>query len=82
MVDDLVLMHPLIPWEPDPQPGLRGRRVLITAGQRDPICPAQLTQSLADYLVAHGAIVEMHWHPGGHEISQSEITAISAFLAA
>ena len=36
LVDDAILMHPLIPWEPEPQPGLDGRRVLITAGERGP----------------------------------------------
>ena len=78
---DLVLLHPLIPWAPAPQPALRGKRVLITAGQRDPICPAPLTQGLADYLIAQGADVTLHWHAGGHEIAQSEIAAIGAFLA-
>ena len=78
--DTYVLLHPLIPWEPAPQPGLDGRRVLITAGERDPICPAPMTQSFADYLTAQGADVTLHWHPGGHEIAQSEVDAIAAFL--
>ncbi len=82
LVDTLILMHPLIPWEPAPQPGLRDRKVLITAGQRDPICPAPMTQRLAGYLEAQGAHTQLHWHPGGHEISQSEVDAIAAFLAA
>lgn len=80
LVDKLVLMHPLIPWQPEPQPGLAGRKVLITAGERDPICPAPLTQALADYLQAQGADVTTHWHSGGHEISESEINAVATFL--
>ena len=80
LVDTLVLMHPLIPWEPDPQPGLKGRRVLITAGQRDPICPSDRTQALADYFAAQGADVGLVWHPGGHEIAQSEVDAVVQFL--
>ena len=79
LVDDLILMHPLIPWVPAPQPGLAGRRVLITAGERDPICPAAMTQALADYLSAQGALVATHWHSGGHEIAQSEIATITQF---
>ena len=81
LVDRMVLMHPLIPWTPAPQPGLAGRRILITAGQRDPICPAPLTQALADYLTAQGADVTLEWHSGGHEISQGEVQAITDFLA-
>ena len=81
LVDTLVLMHPLIPWTPAPQPGLRGKRVLITAGRRDPICPAPLTQSLSDYLQAQGADATLHWHDGGHEITRDEIAAIQTFLS-
>jgi phospholipase/carboxylesterase len=80
LVDDLILMHPLIPWTPAPQPGLSGRRVLLTAGQRDPICPAPLTQALTDYLRAQGAEVTDIWHPGGHEIRQDEVSAVQTFL--
>lgn len=81
LVDDMILMHPLIPWSPDPQPGLAGRRVLITAGECDPICPERMTHALADYLSAQGAEVSVHWHPGGHEIAQSEIDRITQFIA-
>ncbi len=81
LFDSAILMHPLIPWTPAPQPRLAGKRVLITAGQRDPICPPAQTQALADYLTAQGTDVNIAWHPGGHEIQQSEIGAIQEFLA-
>ncbi|AEQ52753.1 alpha/beta hydrolase [Pelagibacterium halotolerans] len=80
LIDAGVLMHPLIPWEPEPVEGLAGRRVLITAGRRDPICPAPLTQSLADWFVGQGAATEIVWHEGGHEIVQSELAAVAGFL--
>lgn len=82
ILTDLVLMHPLIPWTPAPQPGLQNARILITAGRADPICPAPLTQALRDYLHAQGAQVTDHWHPGGHEIVQSEVQAAAQFLKA
>jgi phospholipase/carboxylesterase len=81
LVDEVILLHPLIPWEPAPQPGLEGRRVLITAGQRDPICPPPLTERLARWFEAQGAEVTLDWHPGGHEIAQTEIAAIQRFLS-
>ena len=80
LVGEAVLLHPLIPFEPPAQPGLKGRRVLITAGRRDPICPAPLTQRLADWLEGQGAEVALHWHPGGHEVAPSEWGAVQAFL--
>ncbi|MEL7089002.1 MAG: alpha/beta hydrolase, partial [Planctomycetota bacterium] len=39
LFDGTVLMHPLIPWEPGPQPGLAGKAIFVTAGRADPICP-------------------------------------------
>ncbi len=81
LVDDLVLMHPLIPWAPEPQPGLKGARVLITAGERDPICPPPATVALESYLREQGASVRTEWHPGGHEIRQNELAAVQAFLS-
>jgi phospholipase/carboxylesterase len=77
---DAVLLHPLIPFTPPDAPGLLGRRVLITAGQRDPICPPPLTMRLSDWLETQGARVTLHWHGGGHEIASSEWEAAQAFL--
>jgi phospholipase/carboxylesterase len=80
LIDDAVLLHPLIPWTPESQPGLKGKRVLITAGRRDPICPPTLTQALADYASAQGVEMELVWHDGGHELRSSEIEAARRFL--
>ncbi|MGE6782715.1 alpha/beta hydrolase [Ensifer adhaerens] len=78
--DKAVLMHPLIPFRPKDNAGLKGRRILVTAGERDPICPAPLTQALADYFQGQGAEIETEWHSGGHDIRQDEIAAIARFL--
>ncbi len=80
LFDRAVLMHPLIPFTPRDQPGLAGKQVLITAGERDPICPAPLTTALADYLKRQGADVTVEWHAGGHDIRSNEIAALQAFL--
>lgn len=82
LFDRAVLLHPLIPWDPAPVPGLKDLRLLITAGQRDPICPLPLTQSLERYFKAQGSSVALLAHPGGHEIRQQEISAIAEFLQA
>ncbi|KQS83260.1 MULTISPECIES: alpha/beta hydrolase [unclassified Rhizobium] len=75
-----ILLHPLIPFKPKTNPALAGKKILITAGQRDPICPAPLTQALADYFTAQKASVEMEWHTGGHDIRQNEVEAIQRFV--
>ncbi len=43
LFDAAVLMHPLIPFEPQVKGSLAGRRILMTAGKRDPICPPNVT---------------------------------------
>ncbi|KQY13736.1 alpha/beta hydrolase [Rhizobium sp. Root482] len=80
LFDKAVLLHPLIPFRPKDNAALAGKSILITAGQRDPICPAPLTQALADYFVGQAAQVELEWHTGGHDIRQNEIEAVQRFL--
>ncbi len=82
LFDRLVLMHPLIPWTPEPQPRLAGRPVLITAGRRDPICPLPMSEALRDWFAAQGAEVELVLHDGGHEVAQVEFSALADALAA
>ncbi|RUT34417.1 alpha/beta hydrolase [Arsenicitalea aurantiaca] len=81
-VDRAVLMHPLIPFTPEDQPGLAGRAVLITAGRADPICPAPETQKLGDWFGAQGAKTEIVWHAGGHEVRPEELQAVQRFVTA
>jgi len=81
LFDATVLMHPLIPFKPAAQPGLAGKRVLITAGRRDPIGPASATQALGDYFTGQGASADIVWHDGGHELRQEELVAAQGFLA-
>ncbi|MFB2562138.1 alpha/beta hydrolase [Rhizobium sp. IMFF44] len=80
LFDAAVLMHPLIPFEPKDNARLAGKRVLITAGERDPIAPAPVTTALADYFARQDAEVTLEWHPGGHDIRPNEIEAIGKFL--
>lgn len=78
--DALILMHPLIPWTPDPSPDLAGKPVFISAGQRDPICPMPSTEALLSYLGDQGAEVTTHISYGGHEIRDDELMAVQTYL--
>ncbi|WFU08012.1 alpha/beta hydrolase [Rhizobium sp. CB3090] len=81
LFDAAVLMHPLIPFQPRDNAKLDGSRVLITAGERDPISPAPVTKALADYFMRQKAEVTLDWHSGGHDIRPNEIEAIRGFFA-
>lgn len=80
LVQTAALLHPLIPWTPDPEPRLAMKRVLVTGGRADRIAPPDTVQALADYFAAQMADVTTAWHPGGHEIPQSEVDALRDFL--
>ena len=80
LFDTAILLHPLIPFEPAAQPALTAKRVLITAGRRDPICPPPATQKLADWYTGQGASVTLFWHEGGHEVRNEELAAIRDHL--
>lgn len=80
--DVAVIMHPLIPFTPAPQPGLEGKKIIITAGRRDPIAPVHSAELLVRYLKEQGADVTLFWHEGGHEIRREELLAIRDFLNA
>ena len=75
-----VLMPPPIPFTPEEQPGLAGRRVSITAGERDPICPPEMTRALYDYFERQGTVAQVVFHPGGHELQESELGVVHRFV--
>ena len=81
LVDAAVLMHPLIPFVPVIAGDLTGKRILITAGRRDPICPPNLTLRLEAHLRDKGGDVTVEWHDGGHELRPNEVEAARRFLA-
>jgi phospholipase/carboxylesterase len=74
------LLHAMVPLVPLQLPQLSGRRVLLTAGRRDPLVPAANTQQLADLLTQAGAAVTLHWENGGHQISNDELTQVAAWF--
>lgn len=82
LFDRVGLLHPLIPWQPEPVEGLAGRPVLITSGERDPICPWPLTQSLVAWFEQQGAQVTTEVHSGGHEVQAVEIVALGTLFEA
>lgn len=81
LFDRVALLHPLIPWDPEPAPGMAGKPVLITAGRRDPITPFAMSERLITWFGTSGAKVLHEVHDGGHELRQNELHALQRFLA-
>lgn len=87
----MLLLHPevfrgavlLAPMSPPPDmeaADLSAVGVFIGAGRADPIAPPGQAEELATLLSEQGAAVEMRWHPGGHGVDQSVLSAAQAWL--
>ncbi len=74
------LLHPLVTWQPDPNPVLSKRSVLVTAGRRDPITPWPKSEELIEWLTAQGVDIRTEVHNGGHELRNTELTALMALF--
>jgi len=77
-----ILLRPMVPFVPESLPKLGGKRVLVAAGQSDPIVPARQSEMLAEMLRSAGAEVTLHWSPGAHGLDRSDIAAASQWWQA
>jgi predicted esterase len=76
-----VLLSPMVPFEPEQPPQLSGTDVFIGAGRRDVMSPPEQAERLSALLESAGANVRLHWEPGGHQITDSELEAVRDWLA-
>lgn len=81
LFDRVGLLHPLVTWEATPPATLKDRKVLITAGRRDPITPWAQSEGLIAWFEAGGASVSTEVHEGGHELRNEELHALAALFA-
>ncbi len=75
-----VLFRAMVPFKPAALPDLSGMPLFLSAGERDPIVPAENVRELAAMFQSAGADVAMHWHPGGHELGPDDIDAARLWL--
>ncbi|PJK16262.1 carboxylesterase [Chryseomicrobium excrementi] len=70
-----ILYHPMIPNPDATIPELSGLPVFIGAGVNDQMVPYTESEGLKAMLSEHGAEVEMHVEPYGHQLTGSEVDA-------
>jgi predicted esterase len=75
-----ILIRAMVPFEPDSAPDLSGRAVLLSEGRMDPLIPAARAERLAQILEDAGADVELAWQPGGHALTQGDVTVARRWL--
>jgi phospholipase/carboxylesterase len=77
-----VLLRPMMPLSAAPVTRLAATPVLVLSGSMDPIASDASTARLMSALSASGASVVHRELPAGHELSQADIAAARAWLAA
>jgi len=78
-----ILLRAMVPLaHPEANGGLAGKGALIVSGARDPIAPPQNGARLKAMLEGAGAEVDHRILPGGHELSQADVTLARAWLQA
>jgi predicted esterase len=76
-----VLLRAMVPLVPEQPPDLRGKRIFLSAGRRDPIAGVEQPKQLAAMLSAAGADVTLNWTDAGHEIEAGELARVREWLA-
>ena len=76
-----ILFRAMVPLVPDPLPKLSDTRVLISAGNQDPIVPASETENLARLLRDCGADVNVRFVNAGHGLIEADLQNARAWLA-
>jgi phospholipase/carboxylesterase len=56
-------------------------KIIINAGEFDPICPADQSKQLAETFTNAGASITLNLFPTGHNLTQGDIESIQSFFA-
>lgn len=75
-----ILAHPMVPRRGIDLPDLQDVKVMITAGENDPIAPMSESRELERILVYAGAKVTMYVGQKEHSISREELQAVKNWL--
>ena len=75
-----VLYRAMVPFEPAGPVQAAGKRVLISAGEFDPMISRAGSERLAAILRDAGADVELAWQPASHGLTQADVTLGQTFF--
>ena len=75
-----VLFRAMLPFEPQPQPDLNGKPVLLLSGSSDQMISAASSKRLVEVLQAAGAELVYKSLPTGHGLTQNDLTIAENWL--
>jgi len=80
LLSGAILFRPMNPWPGETPPPLSGIPVLIAAGRHDPMSSTKDVEDLSESLTRAKAKVSLHWHPGGHELGDDDLSAALTWM--
>lgn len=75
-----VLYRPMVPFVPESLPNLKGTSILIVPGERDTLVPQEETERLIQLLQRTNATIKTAWQPGGHRMTDNDLTIAREWL--
>jgi predicted esterase len=75
-----ILLRPMVPLKPPTLPELKGVRLLLLAGQSDPIARPPIVIELEQLFRQAGAEVTLLFQPSGHELGPNDVVAAREWL--
>src|SRR3954469_11378304 len=75
------LLRPMVPLIPQSLPELKAAPVLVSAGNQDPIVPAENARELVALLRRAGADVTVCFENAGHALTDTSLTTTQRWLA-
>jgi predicted esterase len=76
-----ILIRAMVPLVPEPLPSLPRTRVLVSNGRTDPLVSLAETERLTKLFRDTGADVTLEWQPGGHQLTQGDVTVARQWLS-
>jgi phospholipase/carboxylesterase len=80
LLSGAILFRAMVPLVPDNLPDLSGKRIFMSSGLQDPIATPQEAENLSGLLKQSGALVDLQWQDGGHQLIQGEIQEAKQWL--
>jgi len=75
-----LLLHPMMPFPSPEDLNLHDHKVFVSIGSRDVVIPPDKGREVAEVLSNKGAELSLKDYPGGHEVTQQELTDVAAYL--
>jgi phospholipase/carboxylesterase len=76
-----ILMRAMLPFDPRPLPGLKGKPVLMLTGRQDDLIPSQQAGLLAALLGEAGADATYETLEAGHGLTEEDLRLAATWLA-